>query len=63
MKSPEEIIVAGVEIINEDGKNSEILNNFFSDVVKNLKMPEYQEEIPLANNISHPMFRNYEIQK
>ena len=63
MKSPEEIIVAGVEIINEDGKNSEILNNFFSDVVKNLKMPEYQEEIPLANNISYPMFRNYEIQK
>ena len=30
---------------------------FFSNAVKNLNIPEYQEADPLANNISHPIFR------
>ena len=36
--------------------NAEILNKFFSNAVKNLKIPEYQEADPHAN-ISHPIFK------
>ena len=58
MKSFEKVtLVEGKEIINEDGGNAEILNTFFSNAVKNLKIPEYQEADPLANNISHPIFK------
>ena len=28
-----------------------------SDAIKNLKNPEYEETDPLANNISHPIFK------
>ena len=37
--------------------NAEILNKFFSNAVKDLKIPEYQEADPHANNISHPIFK------
>ena len=58
VKSSEKItLIEGEEIINEDGENAEILNTFFSNAVKNLKIPEYQEIDSLANNISHPMFK------
>ena len=58
VKSSEKItLIEGEEIINEDGENAEILNTFFSNAVKNLKIPEYQETDSLANNISHPIFR------
>ena len=50
-------LVEGEEIINEDGENAEILNTFFSNAVKNLKIPKYQETDLLANNISHPIFK------
>ena len=60
-------LVEGGEIINEDGKNAEILNIFLSNAVKNLKIPAYQDADPLANNISHlklkaiMKFRNHPI--
>ena len=58
VKSSEKItLVEGEEIITEGGENAEILNKFFSNAVKNLKIPEYQEADPLANNISHLIFR------
>ena len=50
-------LVEGEGIINEDGENAEILNTFFSNAVKNLKIPEYQETDSLATNISHPIFK------
>ena len=57
-KSSEKItLVEGEEIITEDGENAEILNKFFSDAVNNLKIPEHQVVYPLANSISHPIFR------
>ena len=57
VKSSERItLVEGEEMIPEDGENTEILK-FFSNAVKNLKISEYQEADPLANNISHPIFR------
>ena len=58
VKSSDKItLVEGGEIINEDGKNAEILNTFFSNAVKNLKIPAYQDADPLANNISHPILK------
>ena len=57
VKSSDKITVEGGEIINEDGKNAEILNTFFSNAVKNLKIPAYQDADPLANNISHPILK------
>ena len=42
MRSSEKItLVTGEEIINEDWENTEILDTFFSNAVKNLKIPEY----------------------
>ena len=42
VKSSEKItLVEGEEIINEDGENTEILNTFFSNAVKNINIPEY----------------------
>ena len=58
IKSSDKItLVEGEEIINDDKENAEILNKFFSNAVKNLKIPEYQEVDPYANNISHRMFK------
>ena len=50
-------LVEGEEIIYDDKENAEILNKFFSNAVKNLKIPEYQEADPYADNISHPIFK------
>ena len=41
VKSPEKITVEEEGITNKDEKNAEILNTFFSNAVKNLKIPEY----------------------
>ena len=58
MRSSEKLtFIEGEEIINEDGENAEILDAFFSNAVKNLKIPEYQETDFLVNNISHPIFK------
>ena len=32
-------------------------NQFFSNAIKSLKIPEYLEVELLANNISHPIFK------
>lgn len=55
--SEKRILAEGEEMINEDDKNAEILNKFFWNAVKNLKIAKYQERNPLTNNISHPMFK------
>ena len=57
-KSNEKIIlVEDNEIINEDKDNAGRLNSFFSNAVKNLKIPGFSEINPLAENISHPIFK------
>ena len=47
----------GEEKINDDKENAEMLNKFFSNAVKNLKIPEYQEADPHANNVFHPILK------
>ena len=57
-KSNEKItLVEGDKITSEDESNAEILNSFFSNAVKNLKIPEFKDINPLAENIPHPVFK------
>ena len=44
------------EIVN-DVKIAEIFNRFFSNAVIDLKIPDFYGAVPLADNISHPIFR------
>ena len=59
-KSNEKItLVEGDKITSEDKSNAEILNSFFSNAVKNLKIPEFNEINPLAENVPHPVFKAF----
>ena len=57
-KSNEKItLVEANEIISEDKDNAELLNSFFVNAVKNLKIPEFSNSDPQAENVSHPIFK------
>ena len=57
-KSNEKItLVEDNKIISEDKDNTELLNSFFSNAVKNLKIPEFSDSNLLAENIPHPIFK------
>ena len=45
------------EIVNDDVKIAEIFNRFFSNAIIDLKIPHFHGAVPLADNISHPIFR------
>ena len=45
------------EIVNDDVKIAEIFNRFFSNAVIDLKISDFHEVVPLADNISYPIFR------
>ena len=45
------------KLISEYKDNAELLNFFFSNAVKNLKIPEFSDSNPLAENIPHPIFK------
>ena len=49
--------MGGKETVNEDGENAQIINTFFSNAVKNLKIPEYQNTDFHDNDISYPIFK------
>ena len=57
-KSNEKITLAeDNKIISEDKDNAELLNSFFSNAVKNLKIPKFSDSYPPAENIPHPIFK------
>ena len=45
------------ELINSESKTAEVLNEFFSNIVKNLKIPEYENLNHNFENIKDPVFR------
>ena len=52
------MLVENDEIISEDRKIAESLNSFFSNIVKNLKIPEYRlHNDSLFENVSNPIFK------
>ena len=44
------------EIVNDNLKIAEIFNRFFSNAVIDLKILDFHWAVPLADNISHPIF-------
>ena len=57
-KSNEKItLVEDNKIIREDEDNADLINSFFSNAVKNLKIREFSDSNPLAENIPHPIFK------
>ena len=47
----------GNKIVNDDVKIAEILNRFFSNPAIDLKILGFHGAVPLADNISYPIFR------
>ena len=45
------------ELIKSESETAEVLNNFFSNIVKNLKIPEFENRDLNAENIKDPVFR------
>ena len=45
------------EIVNDDVKIAEVFNRFFSNAFIDLKISDFHGAVPLADNISHPIFR------
>ena len=45
------------ELINSESKTAEVLNKFFSNIVKNLKIPEYENLNPNFENVKDPVFK------
>lgn len=54
MKSPEKVtLVQGQKIVIEDIENAEILNKFFFQCSKELKIPRFHTTDPLVDHIYH----------
>ena len=45
------------ELLNNESETAEVLNNFFSNIVKNLKIPEHENLDPNFENVKDPIFR------
>ena len=50
-------LVEGTKILKNDKETAKILNNFFSTIIKNLKIPEYKEQNPISTSIKDPVMR------
>ena len=44
------------ELLNNESETAEVLNNFFSNIVKTLKIPEYENLDPNFENVKDPIF-------
>ena len=45
------------EVVPTEQDTAHVLNTFFSNIVTNLKIPEYADYDPTANNISDPILK------
>ena len=45
------------ELITDEQKVANSLNDFFSSIVTNLNLPESQNTNPLSDNIDHPILK------
>ena len=52
------ILVNNERITSDEWKGANTLNNFFSNIIKNFKLPEYYVEDKLSHNLwSHPILK------
>ena len=50
-------LAEGEEIIKADQANVKVLNNFFSIIIKNLEIPQYNQVEPICQNIKDPVIK------
>ena len=58
IKSSEKITLAeGTKVLKNDKRTATVLNNFFSTIIQNLKVPQYKEQDPIFASFSDPAIR------
>ena len=52
-------ILKNAKVNNKDNakETAKVLNNFFSTIIQNLKIPQYKEQYPISASISDPAMR------
>ena len=50
-------VVKGKEIIKTDQANAKMLNNFFTNIIKDLEIPQYNQIDPICQNIIDPVIK------
>ena len=50
-------LVEAEEIIKTDTENTKVLNNFFSNITKNLNIPQSNQAGPICQNIKDPVIK------
>ena len=55
MSSENVTLVEGTKILKNDKETAKVLNNLFSPIIKNLKIPQYKEQDPISASISDPV--------
>ena len=51
------ILVENDKIVENDKKSATVLNNFFSNIIKSLGIPQYKDADPVGQNISDPVLK------
>ena len=51
------ILVENNKIVENDKKSATVLNNFFSNIIKSLGIPQYNDAEPVGQNISDPALK------
>ena len=57
MSSEKITLVKGTKILKNDKETAKVLNNFFSTLIQNLKIPQYKDQVPMSASISDPVMR------
>ena len=50
-------LVENDDILENDNKTATVFNNFFSNIITNLGIPQYIEEEPVSQNINDPLIK------
>ena len=57
MSSEKLTLVEGTKILKNDKETAKVLNNFFSTIMQNLKIPKYMEQDPISDSVGDPVMR------
>ena len=57
MSSEKITLVEGTKILKNDKETAKVLNNYFSTITQNLKIPQCKEQDPISTSISDPVMR------
>ena len=57
MSSEKITLVEGTKILKNDKETAKVLNNYFSTIIQNLKIPQCKEQDPISASISDPVMR------